>query len=1015
MSIQSNTKEIALEQTIERSLTGGYNQEELNTDHIAHNDPLLYGKSNYLIGMPTSYDKALAIDKEYFWQFLEETQEDELEKLKKRHTNWKAALLHRYHLLVKRHGILYLLKKGLQYEDVHFTLFYQPPLASSSEQIKQDFYKNIFSITRQLTYSEANPGEEIDVVLFINGMPIVTMELKNPWTGQNARFHGIRQYQYDRDTTQTLFNFGRCLVHFAVDTDEVYMTTRLNGDKTFFLPFNKGCNNGEGNPVNPNGHKTAYLWEEILTKESLANLVQHFIRFDGKDKDPLDKRTLFFPRYHQLDVVRKMIDDVQRRGAGQTYLIQHSAGSGKSNSITWAAFQLIDATPLTKESAKGKNLNSPIFDSVIVVTDRRLLDRQIRDNIHNFTEVKNIVAHAETANELRKHIESGKRIIITTIQKFPFMVAEIDDMSNRKFALLIDEAHSSQSGAAADAMNRAMGQAEWANEAVSAMETLQQMMKARKMCNNASYFAFTATPKRATLERFGEKQPDGKFRPFHLYSMKQAIQEGFILDVLANYTTYKSYYKIQKSIEDNPLFDNKKAQKKLKRAVEMNPTTINMKAEIMFEHFFESVFRPKLLKGKAKAMVVTQDIESAIRYYFAFKKLLKKAYNPFKILIAFSGTKTVDGVEYTEAGINGFPEGETREVFDEDDYRILIVANKYLTGFDQPKLTAMYVDKRLQDVMAVQALSRLNRSANRLGKKTEDLFVLDFFNTEDEIRNSFQQFYTSTALEKATDVNVLHDLYEQIYQEEVFTTEEVDAFVELFFSGADAQQLSPIIDTAAQRFNHTLEWEDKDKADFKIKVKHFVKVYGQMAALLPYDILNWEKLFWFTKFLVPKLIVRTQEDDDLDAILNSVDLSTYGLQRVKLNSSIQLASEDSVLDAVSANPRGAHASEEEKDPLTAIVETFNDRWFGDLSDLEGTEIRLVNLVKQVKASEEYQNTFLNTSDPEGKEIVFNQLMKHAIFENRKKDIEWSKRINNDPDFKASVYSAARQILDAGVL
>ncbi|MGL5261832.1 MAG: DEAD/DEAH box helicase family protein, partial [Bacteroides sp.] len=339
----------------------------------------------------------------------------------------------------------------------------------------------------------------------------------------------------------------------------------------------KGCNNGEGNPVNPHGHKTAYLWEEILTKESLANLVQHFIRFDGKDKDPLDKRTLFFPRYHQLDVVRKMMADVQHRGAGQTYLIQHSAGSGKSNSITWAAFQLIDATPLSEDAAKAKGWDVPIFDSVIVVTDRRLLDKQIRDNIHNFTEVKNIVAHAESANELRKHIESGKRIIITTIQKFPFMVAEVDDMSDRQFAVLIDEAHSSQSGAAADAMNRAMGQVERSDEAVSAMETLQQLMQARKMCDNASYFAFTATPKRSTLERFGVKQPDGKFRPFHLYSMKQAIQEGFILDVLANYTTYKSYYKIQKSIEDNPLFNNKKAQKKLKKAVEMNPTTINMK------------------------------------------------------------------------------------------------------------------------------------------------------------------------------------------------------------------------------------------------------------------------------------------------------------------------------------------------------------------------------------------------------------------------------------------------------
>lgn len=1015
MNIQSNTQEIALEQAIEKSLAGCNTEEIQNNNLLQESTPLYGNAADYVIGSPSNYDKTWGIDKVYFWQFLEHTQPKEVAKIKKRHTNWKDVLLYQCDLLIKRYGVLYLLKKGLRYEDVHFSLFYQPPLVSSAEKVKENFKKNIFSITRQLTYSNANPGEEVDVVLFINGLPVVTMELKNAWTGQTARFHGVRQYKYDRDTTQTLFQFGRCLVHFAVDTDEVYMTTQLNGEHTFFLPFNKGCNNGEGNPVNPKGHKTAYLWEEILTKESLANLVQHFIRFDGKDKDPLNKRTLFFPRYHQLDVVRKMIADVQKEGAGKTYLIQHSAGSGKSNSITWAAFQLIDVTPLSVEAAKGKNLQSPIFDSVIVVTDRRLLDKQIRDNIHNFTEVKNIVAHATSSSELREHIEAGKRIIVTTIQKFPYMVEEIDDMSDRKFAVLIDEAHSSQSGTAADAMNRAMGSAIEVEEGVSAMETLQHLMEARKMCNNASYFAFTATPKRATLERFGEKQPDGKFLPFHLYSMKQAIQEGFILDVLANYTTYKSYYEIQKSIIDNPLFDNKKAQKRLKQFVEKDPSTIAMKAEVIFTHFFEHVFRPKLLKGKAKAMVVTQDIESTIRYYKALKKIAAQYHHPFKLLIAFSGSKQVDGIEYTEAQMNGFPESETREMFDKDEYRMLVVANKYLTGFDQPKLTAMYVDKRLQDVMAVQALSRLNRSANKLGKKTEDLFVLDFFNTEEEIRNSFQQFYTSTALEKATDVNVLHELHEQIYQEPVFTFDEVDQFVELFFSGADAQALSPLIDRAAHRFNVELDWGDEDRADFKIKIKHFIKVYGQMAALLPFDILSWEKLFWFAKFLLPKLVVHTKEDDDLDAILNSVDLSTYGLQRVSLNSSIQLASEESVLDAVSTNPRGAHASEDEKDPLSAIIEAFNERWFGDLSELEGAEIRLVNLVKQVKANDEYEKSFLGTSDPEGKKIVFDELMKQAIFENRRKDVEWSKRINTDPEFKASVYMAARQMLDTGLI
>lgn len=599
---------------------------------------------------PTSdFNAQYAIDEKPFWRFLEQTQKLELTKLQKHNPNdWQRKLLERYDRLMKKHGILHLLKKGLPVDDAHFHLMYPAPLASSSDKVKQNFAANIFSCTRQVRYSLANPLQEIDMVLFLNGLPLVTMELKNAWTGQTARYHGQKQYREDRDANQPLLNFGRCLVHMAVDMDEVYMTTKLAGKDTHFLPFNKGHNHGKGNPPNHSflgqgGHKTAYLWEEVFSKGSIANIIQHFVRLDGSSKDPLPKRTLFFPRYHQLDVVRKLVDHASVKGVGHTYLIQHSAGSGKSNSITWAAYQLIETYPASKKVANGRSIEQPLFDSVIVVTDRRLLDKQLRDNIKDFSEIKNIVAPAHKSSDLKSALENGKKIIITTIQKFPFIVDGIEDLSDKRFAVIIDEAHSSQSGTAHENMNRAMGQDEDEDD----QDKILKAMKSRKMRGNASYLAFTATPKNNTMEKFGEKQDDGTFEPFHLYSMKQAIEEGFILDVLANYTTYQSYYEIEKSIAENPEFDTKKAQKKLRAYVERSQQTIDTKAEIMLEHFIPQVVNSKKLKGKAKGMVVTQNIETAIRYYKAITRLLEVKGNPFKALVAFSGTKEVDGIEYT--------------------------------------------------------------------------------------------------------------------------------------------------------------------------------------------------------------------------------------------------------------------------------------------------------------------------------------------------------------------------------
>ena len=978
--IVSKTNEEALESCIESSLL----------------------EQGFVRGENKDFNKDYAIDEKRFWDFLQSSQADELEKLKK-DPQYKLKIIQRLDKMIKKYGILKILKKGLDVDDAHFKFFFIAPLASSGEELQKRFASNVFSVTRQVTFSKTNPLLELDMVLFINGLPIITMELKNHWTGQNARYHGIKQYKEDRDPKEPLLNFARCIVHFAVDTDEAFMTTKLNGDKTFFLPFNKGNNFGAGNEVNPNGHKTSYIWEEIFSKNSLANIIQHFVRLDGE--------TLYFPRYHQLDVVRKLINDVSQNGVGKTYLIQHSAGSGKSNSITWSAYQLIEAYPSFENIQGSKGLDYPLFDSVIIVTDRKLLDKQLRDNVKSFSEQKNIVAPAYSSSELKSNLENGKKIILTTIQKFPFIVDGIADLSEKRFAVIIDEAHSSQSGSAHGKMNEAMGKKEY-DEELDAQDLVLEIMKNRKMKGNASYLAFTATPKNTTLEKFGTKQEDGTFKPFHLYSMKQAIEEGFILDVLSNYTTYRSYYEIEKSIEDNPLFDTKKAQKKLRSFVEKNPSTIGTKVEIILDHFIEKVVKAKKLKGKAKGMVVTANIETAIVYFQAINKKLEELGKPFKAVIAFSGKKEVKGVEYTEDGMNNFASKDISEKFDSDEYKLLVVANKFLTGFDQPKLCAMYVDKKLQGVLAVQALSRINRAAPKYGKKTEDLFVLDFFNKTEDIKASFDPFYTSTTLSEATDINVLHELKDALDDLGVYESSEVDEFFEKYFKGVDASKLSPIIDTSAQRFNIELELEDEEKADYKIKAKQFVKIYGQMSSIMPYEIVAWEKLFWFLKFLIPKMIIKDKDQDKLDELLNSVDLSTYGLERVKLGVSIGLDESATQLDPQNANPRGAHG-DNEKDLLDSIINAFNEKWFhGWEATPEEQRVKFINLMDKVKTHDDFKSKYKENQDSHTRRLALEKIVAEVMNKERKKELDLYKLFAGDEAFRVGMLDSFERALSS---
>lgn len=1016
----SKTNEQAFEALIERVLVGSTHEERIVSGQTDVETQAPVG-NQYYWGQSKDFDKKLSLDLRRLWAFLETTQQDALNDYKGK--DLKAALPKQIAKEVETFGIIKVLREGVDVDNIHISLFYPMPSAADSDASKQKYAQNQFSLTRQQTFSIANPGLEIDMVLFVNGLPLFTFELKNPWTHQTAKYDGQKQYKSaERNPKEPLLNFGRCLAHFTMDKDEVFFTTRLNLNKTYFMPFNQGLSNGQGagNPVNAHGgYKTSYMWEQILQKDTVADIIMNYACFDYGEAKTQKKvphimknaKKLIFPRYHQLDVVSKLVNDVAEVGVGKTYLIEHSAGSGKSNSLTWLAYKLIKTCPDTMDAVRAKAVDIPLFNSVIVVTDRRILDKQISDNIKIFGQSCKIIAHADTSKMLKQAIEDNKRIIITTIQKFPFICDAISDVSGHNFAIIIDEAHSSQSGIAADKLNATV-QKDADTDGSDTDVLLEKLMKDRKMSTNCSYFAFTATPKRETLERFGSVDAEGKFHPFHLYSMKQAVEEGFILDVLTNYTTYRSYYELTKSIEDNPEYNNEKAQKLLRSAVERDPKTIAAKADVILSHFDAKIYRNHKLKGKAKAMVVTKDIECAIRYYFALNDIIAEKAMPFKILIAFSGEKRMDYHDYTEAFLNGFSETQTAEKFDNDEYRILVVANKYLTGFDQPKLCAMYVDKPLDGVLAVQALSRLNRSAPDLGKLSEDLFILDFYNTKDGIKEAFDPFYTATTLSEATDINILHELKNTVLSMGVFDMDEVNDFIELYIHGAQADQWAPIIDVVADRFNNEIEWPENGKADFKMKCKQFVKIYSRVAAIMPFEVKDWEKLFWFLRFLIPSLVVPGLYRDDLRDLLDSVDLNTYGLRRTALNESIALDAGEATIDPL--KPTMVHAGggeTEPKDPLDEILKEFNERWFkGWNATPDDQKTKMISVAKAVADDKDYQDLVVGNPDQQAVDTLMVEIIDRIIRQKRKGDMSLYKEYQQNDGFKADFRSVITRML-----
>lgn len=945
----------------------------------------LVDQNGYQQGTNEDYNKEYAIDETRLFRFLNDTQPKEMDKLGVNQSDQKKRqFLNRLSGEITRRGIIDVLRNGIKAYPADLILFYFTP-TENNEQAKRLFDQNIFSVTRQLRYAIDASKLALDLCLFINGLPVITIELKNHFTGQTTA-DAVEQYKKDRNPRELLFSFKRCIVHFAVDDQTVQFCTKLCGKASWFLPFNKGYHDGAGKPPNPEGIMTDYLWKDILTKTKLSRIIENYAQVVVEENPETRKKSVkqIWPRYHQLDCVEKLLADVKQYGVGKRYLIQHSAGSGKSNSIAWLAHQLIGL------ERDGR----PMIDSVIVVTDRRILDKQIRDIIKQFMQVKNTVVWARHSGDLKKAIQDGKRIIVTTVEKFPYISQEIgQEHMNHTFAIIIDEAHSGQSGRNAASMNLALSgmasDSELDNE-----DKINAMVEGRKLVKTASYFAFTATPKNKTEEVFGTPyEEDGKIkhRPFHVYTMKQAIQEGFILDVLKNYVTIDSWYKIAKKVEDDPMFDKKRAQKKLRSFVEGNPDVIAKKAAMMVDHFHEQIIARKKLGGQSRAMVVTASIPRCIETYYAVTQCLADRHSPYKAIIAFSGECSYHGQEpvLTSAEMNGFPDAKIPQKFKKDPYRLLVVADMFQTGFDEPLLQTMYVDKPLSDIAAVQTLSRLNRAAP--GK--DEVYVLDFANKAETIEKAFSRFYRTTILSGETDPNKLYDLISLMEDYQVYDHSDVEKVVDLFLSGGERDRLDPLLDSCVVLYD---QLETEDQIQFKSAAKAFVRTYGFLGSILPYGNAAWEKLSIFLNLLIPKL-PSPQTDDLSEGILAAVDLDSYR-NEAREAVAIRLEDEDAEIAPIPTGKVG-HIVEPEMDPLSHIISEFNDM-FGNIqwNDADNVQRQLLQIPAMVSHDEKYRNAMKNSDEQEAR-TESERALQQVIFSIMADNMELFKQFQDNPSFK----------------
>lgn len=932
-NIQKNLKEEALEVYIVKQLVSLHKYKSRDPD--------------------TDYNKQYVCDPALLFEFLLSTQFEAIQKLKDVYGDaMQERVMRRLDSEISTRGLIDVFRKGIEEGPVKLQLICFRPTTSLNAEIMAMYEKNIWSVMRQVKYSQ-NTEQSLDLVLFVNGIPITTSELKNEITGQNVR-HAMRQYQTDRNPEEKIFSFRRCVVHFAVDTSEIYLTTQLKEEQTLFLPFNKGENEGSGNPAVEGKHKTHYLWEDLWSPSSWSDLLQFFIHSYTETREDRTGRSYkvllqVFPRYHQRQTVNSLLNESQEVGTGKNYLIQHSAGSGKSMTIAWLSHRLAE---LHTED------NKKVFDTVLILTDRRILDKQLRDTVSSFFSTPGLlvtVGDQDTSAKLKKSLESGAKVITTTIQKFPVIVDTIAEMGSRKFALIVDEAHSSQSGETVRAIHEVIGVTE-----EDTQDWLLEQMKARRQPNNLSYFAFTATPKPETMERFGEKQVDGSFKPFSLYSMRQAIQEGFIVDVLKNYTTYKTYFNLVKNAVIDPTVPRTRALSAILQYVHLHEVTINQKIEVIIGHFDLAV--GSLLGGDSKAMIVTSSREAAVRYKLALDSYLNTHNYPHKSLVAFTDSIEIDGATYTESSMNnGIPENNTAREFKKPNYRFLIVAEKFQTGFDEPYLCAMYVDKRLSSgVVAVQTLSRLNRTA----RDKEDVFVLDFVNEIQDIKEAFEPYYTTTILSEGTDVNTLNDLRRELNTIYEIRAQALEDFVELLDPEsetihADANAFLDEVATQIKLLDHGIDMEsdsptDNDYGKFLAIAGSYVKRYPYIAQVIGYSDISHEKLYLFLRYLLKKL--PSDPRRPLNDIVRYLDLSSVRVVQ-KIKSKIQLQS--GIGDIKEENPIPGAPTIEIQDILSKIVQDVNKRWGVDFGSEQ--QKTLTEMSNDLAKNEELQDVVTNNT------------------------------------------------------
>lgn len=912
---------------------------EIHTEHTFEQaiESSLLENGGYQKGSSSNFDANLGLFPSYIFDFLKNSQPTLWSKIENIHkSDVENKVLQRLVKEIDTRGSLDVLRNGFTDYGVKFKMAFFRPESSLNPEAEELYKKNHLSVTRQVYY-ERNGKNSLDMVLALNGIPVATIELKNQFSGQNVS-NAQKQYVFDREPSEPIFLFKkRALVHFAVDTDECYMTTKLAGKNTRYLPFNLGNNNGAGNPPNQFGYRTAYLWEYAWAKDSFMDIIGKFMHLSVEEYEiggvKKTKETLIFPRLHQMQVVRKLTNHAKEHGAGKNYLIQHSAGSGKSNSIAWLSYRL---------SSLHNIKNERVFDSVIVITDRKVLDNQLQNTIYQFEHKEGVVQKIDkNSQQLADAIFAGSNIIITTLQKFPFILDKIGELPNRKYAVIIDEAHSSQGGEATKKMKEVLS-AKSLEEAEQqemdsglkedAEDQIIKSMEARGQQNNLSFFAFTATPKNKTVEVFGTPDSQGIPKPFHLYSMKQAIEEGFILDVLKNYTTYKTYFKLSKEIEEDPNVNKKAASRAIGRFMSLHPHNLAQKTEVMVEHFRQVV--SKKIGGQAKAMVVTSSRLHAVRYKEEFDLYIAaKGYSDIKTLVAFSGKVMCntypEGV--TEVEMNGFKEKELPKKFASDEYQLLLVADKYQTGFDQPLLHTMYVDKKLSGVKCVQTLSRLNRMC--AGK--EDTFILDFANETEEILESFQPYYELTTVQETTDPNHLYDLKTEIEKALVIRQTEIDNFCNVFFKNAralsinDQGKLNAYIDPAVERYKQLPEETQQENVvniisqeNFKHALQTFTRAYSFLTQIMPFSDVELEKLFTYGRFLLKKLPRKSQSDRF--HLGDEVSLEYYRLQKVAEQNIVMESQGEYGLE--SGNEAGIRLTKEEKAALSEIITVINKRF-----------------------------------------------------------------------------------------